>query len=209
MDSEDATYWCVGLHSASKTLDEARPETSDVREPLKIPEHPGERSNPRVQEAVLADAVQVVQDPQRVRPEVVASLVRLQPLDDCLRAWVPSLGLGQSAAGGREADADGSLPMLIPEDGEFRAAGEFMRKRLAEGSREEAPEEPERAPQREPDPEPQPDPEPSGGGCDPGYSGCVPPFPPDINCPDVNGPVTVTGSDPHGLDRDGDGVACE
>lgn len=74
---------------------------------------------------------------------------------------------------------------------------------------EEAPEEPERAPQREPDPERQPDPEPSGGGCDPGYSGCVPPFPPDINCPDVNGPVTVTGSDPHGLDRDGDGVACE
>lgn len=74
---------------------------------------------------------------------------------------------------------------------------------------EEAPEEPERKPQREPDPEPQPDPEPSGGDCDPGYSGCVPVFPPDVNCPDVDGPVTVTGSDPHGLDRDGDGVACE
>ena len=25
----------------------------------------------------------------------------------------------------------------------------------------------------------------------------------------VNGPVSVTGSDPYGLDSDGDGVACE
>ena len=54
-----------------------------------------------------------------------------------------------------------------------------------------------------------PDPAPSGGDCDPGYSGCVPAYPPDVNCPDVDGPVQVTGSDPHGLDRDGDGVACE
>jgi hypothetical protein len=49
----------------------------------------------------------------------------------------------------------------------------------------------------------------AGGNCDPNYSGCVPPYPPDVNCPQVNGPVQVLGSDPHGLDRDGDGVACE
>lgn len=52
-------------------------------------------------------------------------------------------------------------------------------------------------------------PEPSGSGCDPNYSGCVPAYPPDVNCPEVDGPVQVLGSDPHGLDRDGDGVACE
>ncbi|WP_162529328.1 thermonuclease family protein [Segeticoccus rhizosphaerae] len=45
--------------------------------------------------------------------------------------------------------------------------------------------------------------------CAPGYSPCIPPYPPDLDCADVNGPITVTGSDPHGLDRDGDGVACE
>jgi micrococcal nuclease len=50
--------------------------------------------------------------------------------------------------------------------------------------------------------------EPSGD-CDPNYSGCVPSYPPDVNCPQVDGPVQVLGSDPHGLDRDGDGVACE
>jgi hypothetical protein len=37
----------------------------------------------------------------------------------------------------------------------------------------------------------------------------VPPYPPDVDCADVDGPITVTGSDPHGLDADGDGTACE
>jgi endonuclease YncB( thermonuclease family) len=46
-------------------------------------------------------------------------------------------------------------------------------------------------------------------GCDPGYSPCVAPYPPDLDCPDLGGPILVTGSDPHRLDRDGDGVACE
>ena len=45
--------------------------------------------------------------------------------------------------------------------------------------------------------------------CAPGYSPCIPPYPPDLNCPDIGQPVKVTGSDPHGLDRDGDGIACE
>ncbi len=48
-----------------------------------------------------------------------------------------------------------------------------------------------------------------GGGCAPGYNPCVPPFPPDVDCADVDGPVSVTGTDPHGLDADDDGVACE
>jgi hypothetical protein len=43
--------------------------------------------------------------------------------------------------------------------------------------------------------------------CAPGYSPCIPPYPPDLDCADT-GPVTVAGSDPHGLDADGDGVAC-
>jgi hypothetical protein len=49
----------------------------------------------------------------------------------------------------------------------------------------------------------------SSSGCDPGYSGCVPPYPPDVDCAEVGGPVSVSGSDPHGLDADGDGVGCE
>jgi endonuclease YncB( thermonuclease family) len=47
------------------------------------------------------------------------------------------------------------------------------------------------------------------GGCAPGYAPCVPAFPPDVDCADVGGPVTVSGTDPHGLDGDGDGTACE
>ena len=48
-----------------------------------------------------------------------------------------------------------------------------------------------------------------GGACAPGYDPCIPPYPPDVNCDDVNGPLRVSGDDPHGLDRDGDGIACE
>ena len=62
-----------------------------------------------------------------------------------------------------------------------------------------------------PPPRPQPlmPQEPPGGSCAPGYDPCVPPYPPDVDCADVNGPIYVSGSDPHGLDADGDGVACE
>lgn len=48
-----------------------------------------------------------------------------------------------------------------------------------------------------------------------GYSPCIPPGP-DVDCsggtgngPRYTGPVTVTGSDPYGLDSDGDGFGCE
>jgi len=54
---------------------------------------------------------------------------------------------------------------------------------------------------------------PPRGGCDPSYAGaCVPPYPPDVNCKDLQGltlPVRVVGSDPHGLDGDDDGLGCE
>ena len=51
--------------------------------------------------------------------------------------------------------------------------------------------------------------QPPSSGCAPGYTPCAPPYPPDVDCAEVNGPIHVSGSDPHGLDADGDGVACE
>jgi micrococcal nuclease len=54
----------------------------------------------------------------------------------------------------------------------------------------------------------------SGARCDPNYAGgCVPPYPPDVDCADIRAlgiaPVRVIGSDPHRLDGDGDGWGCE
>jgi len=49
----------------------------------------------------------------------------------------------------------------------------------------------------------------SGSRCEPGYRPCVPRYPPDLDCADVDGPIRVTGRDPHNLDGDGDGIACE
>lgn len=53
--------------------------------------------------------------------------------------------------------------------------------------------------------------------CDPNYSGaCLDPDASDYDCsggsgdgPEYTGPVQVVGSDPYGLDSDGDGYGCE
>lgn len=51
---------------------------------------------------------------------------------------------------------------------------------------------------------------PADDGCDPNYEGaCVPDVPYDLDCADIDGPVYVVGSDPHGFDGDNDGVGCE
>lgn len=63
---------------------------------------------------------------------------------------------------------------------------------------------------------PAPPPEDDGGGnCTPGYTPCLAPAH-DYDCaggsgdgPKYTGFVRVTGSDPYGLDADGDGVGCE
>jgi hypothetical protein len=58
----------------------------------------------------------------------------------------------------------------------------------------------------------------ASGRCDPNYKGaCLDPNASDYDCAGgsgdgpkyVQGPVTVVGDDHYGLDRDGDGVACE
>jgi hypothetical protein len=47
--------------------------------------------------------------------------------------------------------------------------------------------------------------------CDSSYPDfCIPPAPPNLNCPDIpQKRFTVTGSDPHGFDRDNDSIGCE
>lgn len=72
-------------------------------------------------------------------------------------------------------------------------------------------------PKPEPAPASTPAPTPSSPQCDPNYTGaCLKPDSPDYDCaggsgdgPDYTGPVTVVGVDHYGLDRDGDGHACE
>lgn len=50
------------------------------------------------------------------------------------------------------------------------------------------------------------------GQCDPNYEGCIPLYPPDLNCSDIKrlglAPVKVIGKDVHRLDSDGDGIGC-
>jgi micrococcal nuclease len=56
---------------------------------------------------------------------------------------------------------------------------------------------------------------PSGGGraqeCDRAYPGvCIPPPPPDLDCTEIaEHDFEVRAPDPHGFDRDHDGIGCE
>lgn len=47
--------------------------------------------------------------------------------------------------------------------------------------------------------------------CHPSYTNvCIPPPPPDLDCGDLDAcDIEVVGEDPHRLDRDRDGIACE
>lgn len=81
-----------------------------------------------------------------------------------------------------------------------------------------APAPPPLAPAPEPAPRPAAPPPPpvpvapaQAAGCDPNYSGCVPMYPPDVDCGDLTSDnIAVLGTDVHGLDgNDNDGVGCE
>lgn len=67
------------------------------------------------------------------------------------------------------------------------------------------------APEPEPEPEPVAPQPPPSGDCHPAYTPCISPTPPDLNCPDVDGPIQIDHAhgDPHGFDREKDGVGCE
>jgi micrococcal nuclease len=47
--------------------------------------------------------------------------------------------------------------------------------------------------------------------CDISYPDvCIPAYPPDLNCPDISdNNFRVVSPDPHGFDREGDGIGCE
>lgn len=53
--------------------------------------------------------------------------------------------------------------------------------------------------------------EPPRANCDPSYPDvCIPPYPPDLDCGDIPfRRFRVVGADPHGFDRDRDGIGCE
>jgi micrococcal nuclease len=51
----------------------------------------------------------------------------------------------------------------------------------------------------------------SSGNCHPSYpTVCIPPPPPDLDCPDISyRNFQVLPPDPHNFDREGDGIGCE
>ncbi len=66
-------------------------------------------------------------------------------------------------------------------------------------------------PESTPVPQPTEPPPPPAANCDPSYPDvCIPPYPPDLDCGDIPyRRFRVLPPDPHGFDRDHDGIGCE
>jgi hypothetical protein len=132
-----------------------------------------------------------------------AKATRLSRIEAAARADLRQARKGILAAEGRLATAEGEVRHY-----EHRLAA--LEKRELERREEDEAREREELEEAE---------EEFGGSgeCDPNYAGaCLDPSSPDYDCaggsgdgPDYTGPVQVVGSDPFGLDADGDGYACE
>ena len=101
--------------------------------------------------------------------------------------------------------------VLAPRRGSWVAVREHMRKTGGGNVRVFK----SQCPKPKPPPAPAPSPGPPSGDCQ-GYDPCISPGS-DVDCAGgsgngpryVGGPVSVNGSDPYGLDSDGDGLGCE
>jgi hypothetical protein len=153
------------------------------------------RAEPAEETAILAylqrgDAVTITGPPEATRGE------RFVPVEDDATGetgWVRELAIDPRSLVLRAttpAEGDGSDPE--------------QPKRRQPRNESDAPADAETLPPVEVAPEPT-------GNCDPSYPGvCIPPPPPNLNCPDVGyEDFAVQGRDPHGFDGDNDGVGCE
>lgn len=138
------------------------------------------------------------------------------PTSELLRAQAMARPLARRAdrldSSRREAqrEVDAVADRLDAAEGQLAKAERQVRRQTKLVERQQAAERrAQRRAERESQPPVEPDPGQATSGCAPGYSPCIPPYPPDLDCADVGGPITVTGSDPHGLDADNDGIGCE
>jgi len=195
--------------------DEGSDDTTQADQPTTTPVEAGPTTATQTVPAqTIVDARRLVDDDDY--PEALAIAATLGANEeDSIRPRIANR-LGARALAAVRAGGRGRARQLIIDAQDFpntartrqaRASYKSAKARAAQRRQAAAQQRRDQAEQREQ--AAQPTPEPQGGGCDPNYSGCVPQFPPDVNCPEVDGPVQVTGSDPHGLDRDGDGVACD
>ena len=70
---------------------------------------------------MLVDVRQLLENPERMSFDVLASVVRLQSLDDCLSVWLDAPNLLQAAATGRLAAGNTRVNARVTEYGELRS----------------------------------------------------------------------------------------
>jgi hypothetical protein len=133
----EAGYFCAAFHEALVDLESPGAASAEDRVAGRggVKDHSAECNNGEMQKAVPVKPCEFVQPPQRVLGESVASLVRLQPLDFCLRTWSQAadalLSTRTKTSGSRSGT---SLPIHVPENRERQLIRDLLGQRIGIGT---------------------------------------------------------------------------
>lgn len=115
----ESRYFCATFYKSFMDANDARAD-SRVADIVGTQGHPTEGCNGRVEEAMSIEPRKLVELPQGGIHEGVASLVRLQSLNSCFRAWRHATNAPRcSLAEHTRSHTSLSLPIYVPEDREF------------------------------------------------------------------------------------------
>lgn len=128
-------YYCLTFQYAGEELDiSPRPKRVDDISVEGGVEHKGQGGMAnRMNEAVLVDVRQFPENPEVMGAILVPSVIRLQPLDFCLRQWVNASDLAEIAPVVPNIEPAGRLPLpvFIPNDWELRDTLVLLANRLS------------------------------------------------------------------------------
>ena len=123
-----SSYYCAVFKRASGPFDGAGRHHDVSRTPMgrALDQEEGQMGQP-----MLIEVRKLVEHPEGVRCEVIPSLVRLQPLDVCLREWVDATDLRSTSRLKQSRSGSGSsLLVHVPEDGELGTLGDIRGQRV-------------------------------------------------------------------------------
>jgi|GEM_PF-1288470 len=209
VDGDTADVEINGQVSRLRLIGMDTPETVDPRKPVQCF---GREASARAKDLLHGKTVQLEADPSQGELDRYNRLLRY--------VWLPDGKLFnlEMIAQGYAHEYTFETPYTY--HGVFNEAERIARERgvglwspaTCNGNTEQ----PAPAPQPTAAPAPTPRPAPTAAPppskrCDPAYPDfCIPPPPPDLDCPDIGRKnFTVLPPDPHRFDRDRDGVGCE
>jgi hypothetical protein len=194
----------VPAHNLLTTWDLEEFTDASRREIQEALAHVGVRTNPSLTAVGENDPVELYLAPRKTASAGVWQRFRRRPAWAQVVIPVAAIALMVAALAALEASFDEDKAETREEQIQRQRARERQLRTAAKRTRERL--QRERATGEGPPLERENEPP---NLCDPNYVPCVPAYPPDVDCADVKGQVSVRRSDPHHLDPDGNGKGCD